>query len=263
MEDTVIALQNENVHPKTVTATEKLYFVRLNYSEKVQHMIFMICFVVLVITGFMLKIPEGVVQKLGGTAEAVFFARSYLHRIAGTLMILVSVYHVYYLIFKPAGRRWLFDMLPKFKDAKEQWQETLEALKEERKELSKKLEEVKKSSKDAWADLKWGFSAAYEKLEKAYEKAMRKFKGQDEEEPEAAQLVSSDTEAVSVAALATLSAAAANADAGPDIGGRTVEQLCAELLRPMLKSWLDQNLPGMVETMVQAEIKRLSEQANT
>ena len=62
MEDTVIALQKENVQPKTVTAKEKLYFVRLNYSEKVQHMIFLICFVVLVITGFMLKQCEEILR---------------------------------------------------------------------------------------------------------------------------------------------------------------------------------------------------------
>ena len=31
-------------------------------------------------------------------------------------MILVSLYHVFYLLFRPAGRRWLMDMLPRFKD---------------------------------------------------------------------------------------------------------------------------------------------------
>jgi cytochrome b subunit of formate dehydrogenase len=119
MEDTAMALQSEKENGETDIPTAKMYFVRLNYSEKVQHMIFMICFVVLVITGFMLKIPEGIVQKLGSAGETVFLARSLMHRIAGTIMILVSIYHVYYLLFKPAGRRWLFDMLPKFKDAKD------------------------------------------------------------------------------------------------------------------------------------------------
>jgi len=32
----------------------------------------------------------------------------------------------------------------------------------------------------------------------------------------------------------------------------------AGLLRPMLKAWLDDNLPGMVERMVRAEIERVS-----
>ena len=33
---------------------------------------------------------------------------------------------------------------------------------------------------------------------------------------------------------------------------------CSEMLRPMLKSWLDDNLPAMVERLVRAEIERVS-----
>ena len=39
---------------------------------------------------------------------------------------------------------------------------------------------------------------------------------------------------------------------------RTLEDLVREMLRPMLKSWLDDNLPGMVERIVKAEIERVS-----
>jgi len=39
---------------------------------------------------------------------------------------------------------------------------------------------------------------------------------------------------------------------------RTLEDLVREMLRPMLKSWLDDNLPGMVERIVRAEIERVS-----
>ena len=40
--------------------------------------------------------------------------------------------------------------------------------------------------------------------------------------------------------------------------GRTLEEVVSELLRPMLKAWLDENLPGMVERLVRAEIERVS-----
>ena len=33
-------------------------------------------------------------------------------------------------------------------------------------------------------------------------------------------------------------------------GGRTVEELVTELIQPMLKTWLDDNLPGLVERLV-------------
>jgi cytochrome b subunit of formate dehydrogenase len=92
------------------------FFVRLNSSERVQHMIFAACFIVLVITGFMLKIPDSFVRPLGAAGEIVFSYRSILHRTAGVMMILVGIYHFYYLVFKRAGRRWLIDMLPRFKD---------------------------------------------------------------------------------------------------------------------------------------------------
>ena len=39
---------------------------------------------------------------------------------------------------------------------------------------------------------------------------------------------------------------------------RTLEDLVKEMLRPMLKSWLDDNLPGLVERLVRSEIERVS-----
>jgi cell pole-organizing protein PopZ len=39
---------------------------------------------------------------------------------------------------------------------------------------------------------------------------------------------------------------------------KTLEDLVKEMLRPMLKTWLDDNLPGVVERLVRAEIERVS-----
>jgi uncharacterized protein len=39
---------------------------------------------------------------------------------------------------------------------------------------------------------------------------------------------------------------------------RTLEDLTRELLLPMLKTWLDENLPTIVERLVRAEIDRVS-----
>jgi cell pole-organizing protein PopZ len=39
---------------------------------------------------------------------------------------------------------------------------------------------------------------------------------------------------------------------------RTLEDLVKEMLRPMLKSWLDDNLPSLVERIVRGEIERVS-----
>lgn len=45
---------------------------------------------------------------------------------------------------------------------------------------------------------------------------------------------------------------------GPSVGGQTIEDLVKEMLRPMLKEWLDTNLPPMVERYVEREIARLT-----
>lgn len=59
------------------------------------------------------------------------------------------------------------------------------------------------------------------------------------------------------AVVAPVAAAATEERALPG-GGTTVEALVREALRPMLKAWLDANLPEMVESMVAREIARIS-----
>lgn len=44
------------------------------------------------------------------------------------------------------------------------------------------------------------------------------------------------------------------------VGGKTVESLMKELLRPMLKDWLDANLPSMVRTIVNEQVEKVIQQ---
>lgn len=43
-----------------------------------------------------------------------------------------------------------------------------------------------------------------------------------------------------------------------DAPNQTVEGVVRELLKPMLKEWLDKNLPAIVEARVEAELERIS-----
>jgi cell pole-organizing protein PopZ len=43
-----------------------------------------------------------------------------------------------------------------------------------------------------------------------------------------------------------------------DQAGQTLEGMIRQLVRPMLKEWLDQNLPAIVEAKVEAELDRIS-----
>ena len=46
--------------------------------------------------------------------------------------------------------------------------------------------------------------------------------------------------------------------AAPTVAGRTMEDVVLDALRPMLKEWLDTNLPSLVEAMVAKEISRIT-----
>jgi uncharacterized protein len=41
-------------------------------------------------------------------------------------------------------------------------------------------------------------------------------------------------------------------------GSRTIEDVVREMLKPMLQTWLEDNLPSLVERLVRAEIERVS-----
>ena len=70
--------------------------------------------------------------------------------------------------------------------------------------------------------------------------------------PSAQQMLSRSTASAVESAFNTLAHTVLSNNA------RTLEDLVREMLRPMLKSWLDDNLPGLVERIVKAEIERVS-----
>jgi formate dehydrogenase gamma subunit len=93
--------------------------IRLTLSERAQHGLLVVSFIVLVITGFALKFPHAFWVKPIVGWEHAFPIRGWIHRIAGVVLIGASVYHVVYLSMKKSGRLWLKDMIPDLRDAKE------------------------------------------------------------------------------------------------------------------------------------------------
>ena len=81
--------------------------------------------------------------------------------------------------------------------------------------------------------------------------------------PETGELVSEASadaarqslEALTAAITPTVAAATVSA---PTVAGRTMEDVVLDALRPMLKDWLDTNLPTLVEAMVAKEITRIT-----
>lgn len=84
--------------------------------------------------------------------------------------------------------------------------------------------------------------------------------GGEAETDELVSEASADAARQSLEALsAAVAPAAATAAAAPaPTGGRTMEDVVLDALRPMLKEWLDTNLPPLVEAMVAKEISRIT-----
>ena len=77
-------------------------YLRMSMSERIQHFLLLSSFITLILTGFGLKFPEAfwvkwIVFLIGDNA---FAARGIVHRIASLVMIGVSLYHLYYILFK-------------------------------------------------------------------------------------------------------------------------------------------------------------------
>lgn len=93
--------------------------LRLTRNERVQHALLVVSFIVLVITGFALKYPHAFWVEPMVRWEHHLPIRGWIHRIAGVVLIGASVYHVVYLAMKRSGRRWVQDMVPDLRDARE------------------------------------------------------------------------------------------------------------------------------------------------
>ena len=75
------------------------------------------------------------------------------------------------------------------------------------------------------------------------------------------RLLAPETEAVAAQAVSSLMRSlASDRHVATHRGGPTIEDLVREEIRPLLKSWLDEHLPPLVERVVRAEIERLSAQ---
>ena len=94
--------------------TEHNFVVRMTLEQRVQHLALLTSFFVLALTGFALKFPDSWLAAFLAMSEHV---RSIVHRVAAVVLIGSGFYHVFYLAWKPEGRKLLRNMLPQPKDA--------------------------------------------------------------------------------------------------------------------------------------------------
>lgn len=92
-------------------------YLRMTLGERIQHGTMALSFILLVITGFMLRFPESWwVEHLRSLSEDAFDYRSLIHRIAAVAMVSVSLYHIGYISFTMRGRKLVKDLFPVYQD---------------------------------------------------------------------------------------------------------------------------------------------------
>lgn len=90
--------------------------IRLNGQERIQHLLTFVTFVLLVVTGYMLRMPEEWILALGSWGGIIFEYRAITHRVCGVAMIVTGLYHVAYLGVCKDGRSFCMAMIPTLKD---------------------------------------------------------------------------------------------------------------------------------------------------
>ena len=96
--------------------SKKGTIVRFNQFEIVQHLILMITFTVLAISGFALRFPNSWWASWMVHSEEGAIFRSQIHRVAAVVFILVCLYNLYYMLFTSRGQSQLKAIFPIPKD---------------------------------------------------------------------------------------------------------------------------------------------------
>lgn len=95
-------------------------YVRMTLNERIQHALMAISFILLAVTGFMLRYPDAWwVVAIRNLSEDAFAVRSLLHRISGVVMIAISLYHLGYIIGTKKGRSFVKDIFPRYQDLRD------------------------------------------------------------------------------------------------------------------------------------------------
>ena len=95
---------------------DRTVVIRLTLAERVQHIVLMVSFTILILTGAPLLFPETpLIQVFGG----MFPVRTFVHRFAGAALAGLAAFHVLYVLFSEEGRRDFGRMAPRLQDVKD------------------------------------------------------------------------------------------------------------------------------------------------
>ena len=109
---------DEHLPPSDLIREDEV-FLRMNFAERLQHILLIATFTTLILTGLPLVFYEMKIFKSMFAFEKAFYIRGLVHRAAAVLMIANMLWHLAYSIFTRRGRRNFKEMLPNLKDARD------------------------------------------------------------------------------------------------------------------------------------------------
>jgi formate dehydrogenase subunit gamma len=89
---------------------------RFSKSQRFQHLLVMISFIILIITGLALKFHNTWLGKFIITIEGGVIARGNFHRLGAVILIFVALYHFLYILLSRYGHEEFLLLLPKGQD---------------------------------------------------------------------------------------------------------------------------------------------------
>lgn len=111
-----------HIRKKRQSRKQQRLYQRFQSFEVYQHLLLMLSFFILVVTGFALKFPDAGWVRLLVSAGMTESLRSSLHRIAAVVLITISIVQLVYFIVHRQGRKELAALRPQISDLSGFWQ---------------------------------------------------------------------------------------------------------------------------------------------
>lgn len=90
--------------------------VRFTLNERIQHLVLMLCVLLLIVTGLSLRFADTWLGRAVIALEGGMETRGILHRTAAVGLMLLWVYHALYVVFTERGHGQLMAILPRAQD---------------------------------------------------------------------------------------------------------------------------------------------------
>lgn len=95
---------------------DRITVTRFTLAERVQHIVLVVSFTILIVTGIPLLFWDTPAIRIWG---GIFSIRTFLHRFAGSALAALACFHVLYVLFSEQGRRDFARIAPRARDVRD------------------------------------------------------------------------------------------------------------------------------------------------